>query len=81
MRRATASKTDGGTLVDKVCELQRQICEYKRYVGDLAIMLSKGEVLTVRKHDVPYPADWVWDKIRDMVKGQACGIKVDKERV
>jgi hypothetical protein len=73
-----ANKTAAFALVDKVCELQRQLCEYERYVNNLAIMLSKGEAQTVRKHDVPYPADWVWDKIRDMVNAKN-GIKVDGE--
>ena len=72
MCRGEANKA----LAEKICELQRQICEYERFVSDLAIMLAKKEVQTVRKHDVPYPADWVWDKIRDMVNAER-GIKVD----
>ena len=68
MRRRVANKVERQSLVDKVCELQRQICEYERYVKDLAVMLAKGEVLTVVKHEVPYPADWVWDEIRKIIK-------------
>ena len=63
-------------LVDKVCELQRQLCEYERYINDLAIMLSKREIQSVRKHDVPYPADWVWDKIKSIINAER-GTKVD----
>lgn len=63
-------------LVDKVCELQRQLCEYERYINDLAIMLSKREIQSVRKHDVPYPADWVWDKIKSIINAEH-GTKVD----
>lgn len=65
-------------MVDKVCELQRQVCEYERYVKDLAIMLSKEEAQSVARHDIPYPADWVWDRIRDMINARR-GIKVESE--
>lgn len=68
MQRKEENRGGCQCLVDKVCELQRQICEYERYVKDLAVMLAKGEVLTVVIHEVPYPADWVWDEIEKIIK-------------
>lgn len=67
MRKRVMKKAERMQLVDKVCELQCQICEYERYINDLAIMLAKEEIQTVRKHNIPYPTDWIWNKVKSLI--------------
>jgi len=68
MKRRVVKKVERMQLVDKVCELQRQIDEYDRFLGDLLIMLNKKEPQTVIKHECGDWADWIWEKVRDLIK-------------
>lgn len=68
MKRRVRNKVERQSLTEKVCELQREICEYERFVKDLTVMLYKEEILTTVKHDLPYPADAVWDKCIELIK-------------
>ena len=54
-------------LVDKLCELQREICEHERFEGDLLVMLSKRVPQCVIEHDVEN-GDWIWDAVRDLIE-------------
>lgn len=67
MKRRVRNKVERQSLTEKVCELQREICEYERFVRDLTVMLYKEEILTVVKHDLPYPAGAVWDKVKEII--------------
>lgn len=76
MKRRVRNKLERQSLTEKVCELQREICEYERFVKDLTVMLYKEEILTTVKHDLPYPvkhdlpypAELVWDKCVKLIK-------------
>ena len=73
MKSRVVKKVERRMLVDKVCELQREICEYDRFLYDLVIMISRREASTVREHGCHEWAGWIWDHIRDMIendKGQ-----------
>lgn len=70
----------GAALVAKVCELQRQVCEYDRFVKDLLLMLVRGDA--DRKPmlwDVPEssPVDLVFDKVKELVSAR--NLKGNKE--
>lgn len=68
MKQRVVKKVEKRMLVDKVCDLQRQICEYERYMGDLLIMLVKEGPQFVVQHDGIWEGDWIWDKVRDLIK-------------
>lgn len=68
MKRRVVKKVQKRMLVDKLCELQRQICEYERYMGDLLVMLSKEESQCVIQHDGIWEGDWIWDKVKGLIK-------------
>ncbi len=56
-------------LVAKVCELQRQVCEYDRFVKDLLLMLVCGDAdSNPVLWDVPEssPVDVVFDKVKEL---------------
>lgn len=78
MKRRVRNKVELRSLTEKVCELQREICEYERFVGDLTLMLYKEEILTKVKYDLPYPADAVWEKIVELIK-EKNGNKIQKD--
>lgn len=77
-------KAEKRTLADKLCELQRKICEHERFEGDLLIMLSKRVPQCVIEHDVEN-GDWIWDEVRKLInenkelkaKLDIAGIKFD----
>lgn len=54
-------------IADKLCELQRDIDEHDRFLGDLTVMLSKRVPQRVVKHDV-WMAGWIWDAVRDLIE-------------
>jgi len=63
----------GAALVAKVCELQRQVCEYDRFVKDLLLMLVHGDAdNNPVLWDVPEssPVDFVFDKVKELVSAR-----------
>ena len=68
MKRRVVKKVEKRMLVDKVCDLQREICEYERFILDLVMMLSKRKSLTVVEHRCHEWAGWVWDKIEGLIQ-------------
>lgn len=66
MENRIARKAEKRTLADKLCELQREICEHERFEGDLLIMLSKRVPQCVIEHDVEN-GDWIWDEVRKLI--------------
>lgn len=54
-------------VADKLCELQKEIDEHERFLGDLLVMLCKRVPQCVIQHDVR-DADWIWDKVRDLMQ-------------
>lgn len=41
MKKRTIKKAERHVLVEKVCELQRDICEHERFLGDLLVMICR----------------------------------------
>lgn len=68
MKSRTVKKLEKHVLTEKVCELQRQICEYERYCGDLLIMLSKGEPQCVVVHEGVWEGAWIWEKVHELLR-------------
>lgn len=68
MKSRVVKKVEKGQMVEAVCSLQRQICEYQRFLGDLLIMLSKRKPQIVIKHDCDDFAEWVWDQTAKLIK-------------
>ena len=68
MNQRVVKKVEKRMLVDKVCDLQREICEYERYMGDLLVMLAKEEPQFVVQHDGIWEGDWIWDKVKGLIK-------------
>lgn len=66
MKNRVVKKVERKMLVDKLCELQREICEHERFEGDLLIMLAKRVPQCVLKHDVEN-GDWIWDEVRKLI--------------
>ena len=61
------------TLVDKVCELQSQVCEYERFLADLLLMLiEKDPDRNAVEHEVPDPglADSVWATAKKLLQAR-----------
>lgn len=52
--------------IEKICEMQKSLCEHERFLGDLTVMLSKRSPQCVVQHDV-WNSDWIWDKVRDLI--------------
>lgn len=85
MKNRIAKKAEKRMLTDKLCELQREICEYERFVSDLVIMLSKGKSITVAKYTCNECASWIWDHVQILIhenkelkaKMALAGIKFD----
>ena len=70
----------GAALVAKVCELQRQVYEYDRFVKDLLLMLVRGDAdSNPVLWDVPEssPVDVVFDKVKELVSAR--NLKWNKE--
>lgn len=84
MKNRIARKAEKRMLADKLCELQREICEHERFEGDLLIMLAKRVPQCVIEHDVEN-GDWIWDEVRKLInenkelkaKLDIAGIKFD----
>lgn len=56
--------------VSNAIHLQRDIDEYDRFLGDLLIMLSKGEPQCVIEHSVQGDdkMGWIWDEVHKLIK-------------
>lgn len=68
MKKRVIKKVEKRLIVDKLCELQKKIDEYERFMGDLFIMLNKRKPQLVIKHDAGEFADWIWDKAVKLIK-------------
>ena len=68
MKNRVVKKVEKRMLVDKVCELQREICEHERFEGDLLVMLMKGEPQFVLEHQCGDYAGLIWKKVCDLLK-------------
>lgn len=68
MKNRVIKKAQKLMLVDKMCELQREICEYERFVNDLIIMLSKRRIQVVMEHTCNEWAGWIWDHIENLIQ-------------
>ena len=75
MKRRLIKKVERMMLVDKVCELQRGIDEYDRFLGDLMLMLitknPEHKALAsdlARNHDY---ANEIWGRVVNLIKENA----------
>lgn len=66
MKNRIAKKAEKRMLADKLCELQREICEHERFEGDLLVMLAKRVPQCVIEHNVEN-GDWIWDEVRKLI--------------
>lgn len=71
MKSRVVKKVEKGQMVVAICSLQRTICEYQRFLGDLLIMLSKRKPQCVLKHDCDEFADWIWDETKKLIEENA----------
>ena len=63
-RKAKRSPLD---IVDRCIDLQEQLDEHRRFLGDLVIILAKPERSHMAvKHDVDN-ADFIWDQIYKLI--------------
>lgn len=68
------------SLVEKVCQLQSQVCEYERFLADLLLMLvEKDADRNAVQHDVPSQGltDGVWATAKKLL--QARNLKGNEE--
>lgn len=69
MKRRVVKKVEKRMLVDKVCELQREICEHERFEGELLVMLVKrNPEMTVIKHGSSDYFGIIWDRVVELLK-------------
>ena len=71
MKSRVVKKIEKGQMVVAICSLQRTICEYQRFLGDLLIMLTKRKPQCVLKHDCDEFADWIWDETKKLIEENA----------
>lgn len=68
MKQRVERKVERSMMAGKICELQHTIDEYERFVGDLLILVIKGDKYVIA-HDLPNSnAGILWDKVCEMVK-------------
>jgi len=67
VKNRTVKKVEKRMLVDKVCELQREICEHERFEMDLLVMLVRGEESVVVKHDAGDFSGAIWKEVKDLI--------------
>ena len=66
MKRRLIKKVERMTLVDKVCELQRDICEHERFLGDLLVMICRPtQDRQFIKHETKHCDyfEFVWEQV------------------
>lgn len=78
MKRRVRNKVERQSLVEKVCELQREICEYERFLKSLIVTLIKEEDFPVVKFDLPDLASLVWQQCIKLIK-EKNGNKIQKD--
>lgn len=56
--------------VSDALRLQSDLDEYRRFIGDLLIMLVKKEPQCVIQHSVPRDdmIGWIWDEVHNLIK-------------
>lgn len=80
MKRRIVKKVERMQLVDKVCELQRQIDEYERYMGDILIMLFREEPQKVIEHTGIWEGNTIWNRIKELI-AENKALKENKENL
>lgn len=71
MKKRVVKKVERMMLVDKVCELQRLVCEHERFLGDLLILVAtKKTDNLVLKHGVE-TGGYIWEEIVKLIKENA----------
>lgn len=76
MKRRVVNKFEKMSLANKVCELQRDICEHERFLGDLLVMVARPtQDRRFIKHETKNCDyfSFVWDKV--------CGILKENEEL
>ena len=76
MKRRIVNKLEKKSLADKVCELQRDICEHERFLGDLLVKVAfPTRDMCFIKHGTKNCDyfSFVWDKV--------CGILKENEEL
>ena len=70
MKRRVVKKVEKRMVVEKLCELQREIDEHLRFEGDLLVMLVKrNPEMTVIKHgDSSDYFGIIWDRVVELLK-------------
>lgn len=70
MKSRVVKKVERRTLVDKVCELQRDIDEYGRFHMDLLVMLMKRRSQVMVEHKVKGDdyMDVIWRECEKLVE-------------
>ena len=53
MKQRVERKVERSMMASKICELQHTIDEYERFIGDLPILVIKGDRWALQ-HDLPY---------------------------
>ena len=67
MKGRIEKKVERSMMASKICELQRTIDEYERFVGDLLMLVIKKEDRWVIEHDLPNSrASFLWDEVCKM---------------
>lgn len=79
MKKRVIKKVEKRLIVDKLCELQKKIDEYERFLGDLLVMLSRKKSSVVIKHECGDYAGWIWDETERLIKENA-ELREDKEK-
>lgn len=71
MKKRVAKKVERMALVDTVLQLQRQIDEYERYLGDLLIMILKGKEQVSLVHSGIWEGKLIWNKVKELIEENA----------
>ena len=63
MKQRVERKVERSMMASKICELQQTIDEYERFIGDLLILVIKGDRWALQ-HDLPNSnADMLWSEV------------------
>lgn len=73
MKNRVVKKVEKRMLVDKVCELQREICEHERFLGDLMLMLitenpdHKALEVSFTEMDT-FESSEIWKRVQKLIR-------------
>lgn len=71
MKRRVVRKVEGSQMASKICELQRDICEHERFLGDLLVMLARPtqdrQFIKHGTKNCDY-FEFVWDRVCKLLK-------------